>query len=107
MKKTIGFGIKTPEKECNDKHCPFHGQQPVRGRSFVGIVTNIKMRRSPTVEWERWKYIPKYERFRKARTKIKVHNPECIDAKENSKVRLMETRAISKTKNFVIVEVLE
>lgn len=107
MKKEIGFGIKTPEEKCNDKNCPFHGKMPVRGQSFVGIITNIRMRRSPTVKWERWKHVPKYERFRKAKTTVKVHNPECIDAGKGDKVRIIETRPISKTKNFVITEVLK
>ena len=106
MKKDIGFGVKTPEKECKDRKCPFHGTLPVRGRVFFGIICNDKMRSSPTVEWERTIYIPKYERYKKGRTRIKVHNPPCIDAKLGDKVKIMETRPISKTKNFVVVEKL-
>ncbi len=102
--KNIGHGIKAPEKECEDNHCPFHGNLVIRGRTFVGIVTNSKMRISPTVEWERTKFVPKYERYKKAKTKVKVHNPPCIDAKKGDKVKIAETRPISKTKNFVIVE---
>lgn len=106
MKKDIGFGIKAPEKECTDKKCPFHGDLSTRGRTFVGVIINDKIRVSPTVEWESTKFIPKYERYKKARTRVKVHNPPCISAKKGDKVKIMETRPISKTKNFVIVEVL-
>ena len=35
-----------------------------------------------------------------------MHNPDCIDAKEGNLVKIMECRPLSKTKNFVIVEVL-
>jgi len=102
--KNIGFGIKAPEAECNDKKCPFHGTLPIRGRIFVGTVVNDKMKVSPTVEWERTIYVPKYERYKKGRTKVKVHNPPCIGAKLGDKVKIAECRPISKTKNFVIVE---
>ncbi len=46
----------------------------------------------------------KYERYEKKRTKLHVHNPECIDANIGDIVRIAETRPISKTKNFVIIE---
>ncbi|MCF7866552.1 30S ribosomal protein S17, partial [Candidatus Woesearchaeota archaeon] len=59
-----------------------------------------------TVEWERRKYIPKYERYEKRRTKVKAHNPEEIDAKVGDKVIIAETRPISKTKNFVVIKII-
>jgi len=102
--RNIGFGIEGPEKECADRHCPFHGKLGIRGRIFIGTVTNDKMRTSPTVEWEHSKLVPKYERYKKTRTRVKCHNPACIDAKAGDKVRIVECRPISKTKNFVIVE---
>ena len=102
--RNIGFGIKVPEKECNDRKCPFHGVLPVRGRIFVGKIINDKLRASPTVEWERVNLVPKYERYKKGRTRVKAHNPPCIDAKLGERVKIAECRPISKTKNFVIVE---
>ena len=102
--KNIGFGIKAPEKECGDRNCPFHGKISVRGRIFEGVVTSDKMRASPTVEWGRSKFVAKYERYKKARTKVKVHNPPCINAKKGDKVKIIECRPISKTKSFIIVE---
>lgn len=29
--RDIGIDVKTPENVCDDKHCPFHGNLPVRG----------------------------------------------------------------------------
>jgi small subunit ribosomal protein S17 len=104
MKEQIGYGFKLPEKECTDRHCPFHGELGIRGRIFIGTIVNDKMKTSPTVEWERSVYVAKYERYKKGRTRVKVHNPPCIDAKLGDKVRIAECRPISKTKNFVIIE---
>jgi|TARA_Y100000310_G_scaffold342365_2_gene445330 small subunit ribosomal protein S17 len=102
--KTIGIKVKAPTKECADKKCPFHGNIKVRGRSFTGIIIKKDVHRSATVEWTRKIKIPKYERFEKKRTKIHVHNPPCMNAKEGDIVNVMECRPLSKTKNFVIIE---
>jgi len=90
--------------QCNDGHCPTHGSLKVRGRSFTGKIVSAKMRRSANFELDRVHYIPKYQRYEKRRTRIKVHNPDCISAKEGDVVRIMECRPLSKTKNFVIIE---
>ena len=104
--KNAGSDIKKPKKECQEKNCPFHGSLRCRGRTFTGTVVSAKMQKTVTVEWE-WKhYLKKYERYEKRRTKLKVHNPECINAKEGNLVNIMECRPLSKTKNFVVVEVL-
>ncbi|MDD1674848.1 MAG: 30S ribosomal protein S17, partial [Methanomicrobiales archaeon] len=31
MAKNTGLDVHTPEKECTDVDCPFHGTLPVRG----------------------------------------------------------------------------
>jgi small subunit ribosomal protein S17 len=102
--KNIGVKVNSPSKECNDKKCPFHGNLSVRGRGFEGIIISRDVHRTATVEWNRTVRIPKYERYAKMRTKIRVHNPGCIEAKEGDKVKIMECRPLSKTKNFVIIE---
>ena len=38
------------------------------------------------------------------KTKIKTHNPPCINAKEGDMVKMMECRPLSKMKNFVVVK---
>ncbi len=107
MKTSIGIEVKAPEKPCVDENCPFHGRLSTRGRTFVGNVTSDKMSKTVTVSWERKIYIPKYERYEKRRSKVKAHNPECINAKMGDKVKIIECRPLSKTKNFVVIEKIE
>lgn len=103
--RNIGIDVKAPDTVCvGDKNCPFHGTRVVRGRSLVGKIVSVKMKRNAIMEIERRVPLPKFERYEKRRTRIMVHNPECINAKENDVVRVIETRKISKMKSFVIVE---
>ena len=102
--KNIGMGIKPPKDSCEDKKCPFHGETKVRGRSFVGTVIGAKMHNTATIEWTRRIKLGKYERYAKKRSKVKAHNPLCIKAEEGDQVKIMESRPISKTVNFIIVE---
>ncbi|MBN2458014.1 30S ribosomal protein S17 [Candidatus Woesearchaeota archaeon] len=103
--RNIGISVNAPEKECkNDKHCPFHGEISLRGRIIKCKVVHAKVPKNAIVEWNWTKKIPKYERYEKKRTRINVHNPACISAKEGDIVKIMETKKISKTKSFVIVE---
>lgn len=82
-------------------------KQTTRGRTFEGTVISDKMNKTVTVEWEGRKLVPKYERYMKRRTRVKAHNPESIDAKTGDKVRIKETRPLSKTKNFIVTHILE
>jgi len=108
MKASIGVEVKNlPKEKCNDKYCPFHGSISLHGRVFTGTVVSDKMHKSVTNAWKRRIYVPKYERYAKRYSKIKAHNPDCINAKTGDKVKVMETRPISKTKNFVVIEILE
>ena len=77
-----------------------------RGRQFVGKVVSAKAQKTVTVVWPRLCYVPKYERYLNKRTKVKAHNPECMGAVEGDIVKIMECRPLSKTKNFVITEVM-
>jgi len=106
-KKNIGIDVKAPKEKCEDENCPFHGSLKIRTVSLVGTIVTSKMQKSATIEMPRKRYIPKYERFEKKRTKMTAHNPPCIKAKEGDVVRFMECRPISKTKNYVIVEILD
>ena len=104
MVRKIGLDVKEPKEKCDDKNCPFHGSLRVRGRQFTGVVISAKMHSTATVEWVRTVHIPKYERYEKKRSKIKAHNPRCINAVDGDLVKLMGCRPLSKTKNFVIIE---
>ncbi len=107
MKKNIGIEVKEPKKKCEDENCPFHGNLSLRGRAFIGKVISAKASKTATVEWNRIKYLSKYERYEKRRSRTKAHNPECIDAEEGDKVKIVECKPLSKTKKFVIVEVVK
>ena len=106
MKTNVNTGleIETPKQSCNDSHCPFHSGLKVRGRIFTGVIIKKDTHKTAVVEWPRLFYIQKYERYEKRRTRIKAHNPPCINASIGDKVTIMECRPISKTKKFVIME---
>lgn len=104
--KKVGVGIDSPSKTCDDKNCPFHGSVKIRGKYFTGTIVSDKMQKSAVVEWIGWKYIPKYERYKRTRTKVVAHNPPCIDAKEGDFVKIGESRSLSKTKSFVILKII-
>lgn len=78
----------------------------IRGKQFTGTVVSAKMHKTVVVQWERRVLIPKFQRYEKRRSKVSVHNPDEINAQEGDVVRIQETRPLSKTKNFVVVEVL-
>ena len=103
--KTIGIEVSLPKENCNDYHCPFHGSLKVRGMVFNGNVTKVDINKSATVEFLNYYYLHKYERYEKRIVKLKVHNPPCVNAKLGDYVKIMESRPISKTKNFVIINV--
>ena len=104
--KNIGILVEMPKQACNDANCPFHGKLSVRGRQFTGTVVSTRMRKTAVIEFERLNFLKKYERYEKRRTKLKVHNPECINAKDGEVVRVVECRPLSKSKNFVITNKL-
>lgn len=103
MKKNIGVEATAPKEKCEDKHCPFHGNIKLRGKIFVGEVIKDAMQKTATIMWPRLFNIPKFERLERRRTKIKAHNPLCLNIKKGDKVKIMETKPISKTKHFVII----
>src|SRR3989339_98710 len=84
----------------------YFGGLSLRGRSFVGTVISSKMQKTVTVEWERKHYLKKFERYERRRSRVKAHNPESINAREGDVVKIVECRPLSKTKNFVVVEIM-
>ncbi|HLD02902.1 MAG TPA: 30S ribosomal protein S17 [Candidatus Nanoarchaeia archaeon] len=104
-KKTIGVDVSMPKETCNDSHCPFHSGFSVRGRTLFGTVTKNVLHKTASIEFPRLHYVPKYERFEKRRTRIKAHVPPCMIVAKGDHVRIMESRKISKTKSFVVIEV--
>lgn len=77
----------------------------IRGRTFEGKVVSDKMHKTVIVEWPRIKLISKYERYEKRRTRVKAHNPDKINAKTGDLVTIRETRPLSKTKHFIVINI--
>ena len=72
----------------------------------IGIVTSDKMDKSIVVAVERKVKHPKYGKFVKNTTKFVAHD-EKNDCNEGDTVRIMETRPLSKSKNWRLVEIVE
>ena len=101
----IGIDVTEPKTKCDDPNCPFHGNLPVRGQILEGIVTSDKAERTVTVERSFYKFIRKFERYEKRKSKIHAHKPDCIDLSIGDAVKIAECRPLSKTKHFVVIEV--
>jgi small subunit ribosomal protein S17 len=94
-------------RECNDPNCPFHGLLSVRGRVLEGTVTSAKMDKTVVVRRDFLHYVTKYKRYERRHSHIPAHNPPCIGASENDRVKIAECRPISKTVSFVVIEKTE
>jgi small subunit ribosomal protein S17 len=103
VEKDIGIGVKAPAQGCEDQNCPWHGSLPVRGRIFEAKVVSTKSHLTAVVERRYPYFIPKYQSYERRKSRIVVHNPTCIAAKEGDTVTIAECRPLSKTKAFVVV----
>ena len=72
----------------------------------VGVVTSNKMDKSISVKVERKVKHPLYGKFVKKSTKFHAHD-EKNECSIGDTVKIMETRPISKTKRWRLVEVVE
>jgi small subunit ribosomal protein S17 len=72
----------------------------------TGVVTSNKMEKTITVAIERKVKHPIYGKFVKKTTKFHAHD-EKSECSIGDLVKIMETRPISKTKRWRLVEVLE
>jgi small subunit ribosomal protein S17 len=72
----------------------------------IGVVTSNKMDKSVVVAVERKVKHPKYGKFVKKTTKFVAHD-EKNDCNIGDTVKIMETRPLSKTKNWRLVEIVE
>jgi len=68
----------------------------------IGIVTSNKMDKSIVVSVERKVKHPKYGKFIKNTTKFVAHD-EKNECGEGDTVRIMETRPLSKSMNWILV----
>ncbi|MCC6700641.1 MAG: 30S ribosomal protein S17 [Fluviicola sp.] len=72
----------------------------------IGVVTSDKMQKSIVVAVERKVKHPKYGKFVKKTTKFVAHD-ENNDCNIGDTVKIMETRPMSKNKNWRLVEIVE
>lgn len=109
IKKEV-LGIPAPRRaydsQYHDKNCPFTGGLVVKKELFTGKVVKRDTNKSATIEWFRYFYVPKYERYEMRRSRLRVHNPPCLDAQVGQTVVVAKTRPLSKTKNHVILQIL-
>lgn len=100
------LGVTAPKSTGKDKKCPFHGEINVKNELLEGVVVKKDLNHSATIEWFRSQYIPKYERYEVRRSRLRTHNPTSINAKVGDKVLVARTRPLSKTKNHVIIKII-
>ena len=72
----------------------------------IGVVTSNKMQKSIVVSVERKVKHPKYGKFVKMTTKFVAHD-ENDDCNIGDTVKIMETRPLSTSKNWRLVEIVE
>ncbi len=75
-------------------------------KSRIGVVVSDKMDKTAVVAVERLVQHPVYKKFIKRTSKFKAHD-EKNECKIGDKVRIVETRPLSKTKRWRVVEILE
>ncbi len=75
-------------------------------KTRVGVVVSDKMDKTVVVAVERLVRHPLYKKFIKRTSKFKAHDEE-NRCSEGDKVKIMETRPLSKTKRWRVVEIVE
>ena len=75
-------------------------------KTRIGVVTSNKMAKTITVAVERKVKHPIYGKFVKKTTRFHAHD-EKNEATVGDVVRIMETRPLSKTKRWRLVEIVE
>jgi len=92
---------------CTDKKCYLHGGVKVRGGRLSGKVVSIKAKNTAIIERNMIRYFPKYQRRAKERSHIAAHLPACIKVSIGDLVAIGETRKLSKTKAWTVLEITE
>ena len=77
-----------------------------RRKTRVGVVTSDARGRTVTVRIERATRHPRYDKIVRTTKRVHAHDDQ-DDARVGDRVLIMETRPMSKTKRWRLVEVLE
>ncbi len=91
-----GPGVGTPPAE----------HEPASAQTRQGIVTSTKAAKTITVRIDIAKRHPKYHKIVRSTKSLHAHDEAC-DAREGDTVRVIESRPLSATKRWRLVEVLE
>ena len=102
--RDIGLDVRAPKARCDDRHCPFHGRLSLRGQVLEGTVVSTSMQRTAVVERTLLHFVSKFERYEKRRRRYLAHAPACLHVPVGHRVRIAETRPLSKLVSFCIVE---
>ena len=88
------------------KHTPRTPKPRGRRKTRIGYVVSDKMQKTIVVELENRMRHPLYGKIIRTTTKVKAHDENSI-AGIGDRVSLMETRPLSATKRWRLVEILE
>lgn len=80
--------------------------QKKKGKQLVGTVVSDKMQKTIVVKLETMIMHPLYKKFVKNTKKVKSHD-EKNECNIGDKVRIEETRPLSKEKRYSLVEIIE
>lgn len=106
VEKTEVSKAELNKENCGDPKCFIHGNVKVRGQVLTGVVVSTKAKKTAIVERPRMIYITKYKRYARTKSRYAAHNPPCINAKVGDTVKIGECRKLSRTKSWMIIEVL-
>jgi small subunit ribosomal protein S17 len=110
MSRNIGIpGVIPPKvkaEECEDLSCPFHGNTRIRGKITKGVIVSKKSKNTVIIRRDYVQFVKKYQRFERRNTRLACHLPACLsnEVKIGDFVRVGESRKISKTKAFIVLE---
>ena len=102
--RDIGLDVRAPRAACSDRHCPFHGRLSLRGQVIEGTLVSNSMQLTAVVERTILTFVPKFERYEKRRRRYLAHAPPCLAVPVGHRVRIAETRPLSKTVSFCVIE---
>lgn len=77
-----------------------------RRKEYIGKVISDKMNKTVAVLVESLYQHPRYKKVVKRRTKFMAHDEES-KCHVGDKVKIIETRPLSKTKHWIVMDVLE
>jgi len=110
MTRNIGIpGVVPPKskaEDCKDQSCPYHGITRIRGKIAKGVVVSKKSKNTVIIRRDYVQFIKKYQRYERRNTKLACHIPDCLthEIDIGDLVRVGESRKISKSKAFIVLE---